>query len=207
MTRTHVILIAIAFLAFSRPAQARVQRVEISSRADVLEGREFGEGGAYEKVVGKVQFAVKPEAAPNKFIVDLEKAPRNAAGEVEFSADFYVLRPKDAARASGAVLLEVPNRGGKGILGIMQGRKGSRDPTTEEEFGDGFLFRRGAVVAWLGWQWDVREEANMLRLYAPTAVPGDGNPKSRAPTSKEASSSNPQRPITGLVRADFSVTE
>ena len=207
MTRSYVVLIAIALLAYPRPAQAGVRRVEISSRADVLEGREFDEGGAYEKVVGKVHFAVKPDDAPNKLIADIEKAPRNAAGEVEFSADFYVLRPKDAARARGAVLLEVPNRGGKGILAIMQGGKGSRDPTTEEEFGDGFLFRRGAVVAWLGWQWDVREEANMLRLYAPTAVPDDGNPEPRAPTSKEASISKPQRPITGLVRADFSVTE
>ena len=102
-------------------------------------------------------------------IVDLDKAPRDEDGEVAFAADFYLLRPKEAARASGSVLLEIPNRGGKGSLGIMQGGKGSRDPTTEEEFGDGFLMRRGVTVAWLGWQWDVRDEPNMLRLYSPRA--------------------------------------
>ncbi|MGZ5477454.1 MAG: alpha/beta hydrolase domain-containing protein, partial [Thermoanaerobaculia bacterium] len=111
-------VIALVLVAASN-ANARVERVEILSRADVLEGKAFGEAGAYEKLSGKVHFAVKPEAAANKLIVDLDKAPRNEAGEVEFSADFYVLRPKEAARSSGSVLLEIPNRGGKGILAIM----------------------------------------------------------------------------------------
>jgi Alpha/beta hydrolase domain len=173
---------------------ARVERIEVISRADVLEGKTFGEAGAYEKLSGKVHFAVKPEAAPNKLIVDLDKAPRNAAGEVEFAADFYILKPKEAARSSGSVLLEIPNRGGKAMLAIMQGAKGSRDPATEEEFGDGFLMRRGLTVAWLGWQWDVREEPGLMRLYAPVAR------EEEAPTEKE-------KLITGLVRADFMVNE
>lgn len=175
-------------------ADARVERVEIISRTDVLEGNAFGEAGAYEKLSGKVHFAVKPETAPNKLIVDLDKAPRNAAGEVEFAADFYILRPKEAVRANGSVLLEIPNRGGKGLLAIMQGGKGSRDPATEEEFGDGFLMRRGTTVAWLGWQWDVREEAGLMRLYAPVA-------------REEEAKSEKEKLITGLVRADFMVNE
>jgi hypothetical protein len=100
-------------------------------------------------------------------------------------SDFYILKPKEAAHASGSVLLEIPNRGGKGILAIMQGGKGSRDPQSEEEFGDGFLMRRGVTVAWLGWQWDVREETNMMRLESPRAHEAEG------------------KAITGLVRADF----
>jgi len=213
---------------------ARVDRIEILSRIDVLEGKVFGEAGAYEKLSGKVHFAVKPEAAPNKFIVDLEKAPRNEADEVEFAADFYVLRPKEPARSSGSVLLEIPNRGGKGILAIMQGGKGSRDPTTEEEFGDGFLMRRGVTVAWLGWQWDVREDTSMLRLYSPVAWERDGigssqeakktsnvqhstsnievrgaNPTSDAEVNRALSAglTDDGQPITGLVRADFMVNE
>lgn len=178
-------LVLLLFLALSAPCQARVVRAEILSRADLLDGKAFGDAGAYEKIVGKAYFAVKPESVPNKLIVDLEKAPRNADGEVEFASDFYILKPKDAARGSGFVLLEIPNRGGKGILSIMQGGKGSRDPATEEEFGDGFLMRRGVTVAWLGWQWDVRQDANMMRLYAPVAREPDG------------------KVITGLVRADF----
>src|SRR5947209_8050258 len=79
---------------FTKPVEARVERVEILARSDVLNGKEFGEAGAYEKLVGKVHFAVNPEAAPNRLIVDLEKAPRSAAGEVEFVSDFYLLKPK-----------------------------------------------------------------------------------------------------------------
>ncbi|MEY2497831.1 MAG: hypothetical protein QOD12_1387 [Verrucomicrobiota bacterium] len=169
-------------------SQARVVRVEVLSKADVLNGKMFGDTGAYEKIIGKIHFAVKPADPPNKLIVDLDKAPRNAAGEVEFASDFYILRPKEAAHASGSLLLELPNRGGKAILAIMNGGKSSRDPNTEEEFGDGFLMKRGVTVAWLGWQWDVREEAGLMRLYAPAAT-DDG------------------KPITGLVRADFMVNE
>ena len=181
------LVVAIA-LATAQLAPARVERVEILSRSDVLDGRVFGEAGPYEKLTGKIHFAVKPDDPPNKLIVDLDKAPRNAAGEVEFASDFYVLRPKEPARASESVLLEIPNRGGKGILALMHGGKSSRDPKTDEEFGDGFLMKRGVTVAWLGWQWDVREEAGLMRLNAPIARDGE-------------------KPITGLVRADFVVNE
>jgi hypothetical protein len=167
-------------------AEARVVRVEIRVRADVLNGQPFGLAGPYEKIVARVHYAVKPGHARNRGIVDLDKAPRNAAGEVEFSADFYVLQPKDAARGNGALLLEIPNRGGKGILSIVNGGAGSLDPTTAAHFGDGFLMRNGFTVAWVGWQADVRDGAERLRLYAPVARGKDG-------------------PIRGLVRADFNV--
>src|SRR5215212_4848816 len=100
MKASFTLLVLAAFASF---AEARVDRVEILSRSDMLDGKAFGDAGAYEKLVGKVHFAVKPEDAPNKLIVDLEKAPRNADGEVEFASDFYLLRTKDAARASGSV--------------------------------------------------------------------------------------------------------
>ncbi len=169
------------------PAAARVERVEILSRSDVLAGKAFGEAGAYEKLIGKVHFVVKPKTAPNENIVDLENAPRNARGEVEFAADVYILKAKDTARASDSALIEIPNRGGKGMLRVIQDAKGSRDPVAAEEFGDGFLLRRGTTLVWLGWQWDVRAEPGLMRLYAPVAKGAD------------------DKPITGLVRSDFFV--
>ena len=184
MKKSALLLLA-AILASS--AEARVERVEIFSRAPVLEAKPFGEAGSHEKVIGKVHFAVQPEIAPNKIIVDLEKAPRNQKGEVEFAADVYILKPKEAKRASGTALMEIPNRGGKGMLRVIQDAKGSLDPTTAEEFGDGFLMRRGTTLIWLGWQWDVRNEPGLMRLEAPIA---------KAPEGK---------PITGLVRSDFVV--
>ena len=157
MNRLHsTSFFAWVLFASALTCSARVERIEVMSRTDVLEARPFGEAGAYEKIIGKVHFAVNPEDAHNRLIVDLDKAPRNAKGEVEFAADVFILRPKDAARPSGTVLIEIPNRGGKGMLRVIQNGKTSLDPTAAEEFGDGFLMRRGAVVAWLGWQWDVR---------------------------------------------------
>ncbi|MGI8433055.1 MAG: alpha/beta hydrolase domain-containing protein, partial [Chthoniobacterales bacterium] len=156
-------------LLIACPAQARVERVEILSRADVLEGKAFGNAGAYEKRIGKVHFAVKPEVAPNKLIVDVDLAPRNERGEVEFSSDVYILKPKDPKHSSGSALIEIPNRGGKGMLRVIQNAKSSLDPTTSEEFGDGFLMARGTTLICIGWQWDVCHEPGLLRLDAPVA--------------------------------------
>ena len=105
-------------------AQARVVRVEITSRTDIQEGKPFGNAGVYEKIIGRVYFAVDPANLHNRQIVDLDKAPRNIHGEVEFSADLYLLKPKDMAKGNQAVLFEVSNRGGRGILSLVNGRDG-----------------------------------------------------------------------------------
>jgi len=165
-------------------AQAAVTRIEIISRADLLSGKEFGLAGAYEKVVAKVYFAADPNNPYNKVIVDLDKAPRNSQGLVEFSADLYILRPKDLNRGNGAALFEIPNRGGKAMVRFFNHARGSTDPTTEAEMGDGFLMRRGFTLVWLGWQFDTPDGERMLRLYAPEATDNG-------------------KPITGWVRSDL----
>ncbi|HMC31358.1 MAG TPA: hypothetical protein VKL99_11035, partial [Candidatus Angelobacter sp.] len=105
-------------------AEARVVRVEIESRGEVENGKAFGAAGAYEKIAGRVFFAVDPANLHNRQIVDLDKAPRNAKGEVEFSADLYLLKPKNMAKGNKAVLFEVSNQGGRGILSLVNGREG-----------------------------------------------------------------------------------
>lgn len=163
-------------------AAAHVTRVEILSRTDIQDGRTFGSAGVYEKIVGRVYFAVDPANIHNRQIVDVDKAPRNANGEVEFSADLYLLRPKDTSKGNGAVLFEVSNRGGKGILRIVNGVSSS---DAKAEFGDGFLMRQGYTIAWVGWEFDVAEGSDRLRLFAPVAHEPGG------------------KTIRGLVRSDF----
>ena len=182
-----VLLLFLSFIG-APVAEARVDRVEISSRSDVLAGKSFGLAGPYEKIVGKVHFKVQPQSPRNNVIVDLDKAERNAAGEVEFSADLYILKPKDINRGSGSLLMEIPNRGGKGIIRLINRASGSSDPTSEAELGDGFLMRRGLTLVWVGWQFDVRNDAGLMRLYAPIARDGT-------------------KAITGLIRSDFMVPE
>ncbi len=146
-------------LLVATPLFARVVRLDVTSRRDAPYG--------YEQIDGRVYFAVDPANPHNRAVVDLELAPKNAAGEVEFSADVSILRPRHGG--NGTLFLEIPNRGGKSGLGFPDR--------------DDFLLLRGYTVAHLGWQFDVRDEAGRLRLYAPVA-----------------------RGVRGRVRSDFIVT-
>src|SRR5437762_1145396 len=95
LRRVIVGMIIVALVVAFAPAsmRAEVTRVEITSKQDVLGGKSFGTVGAYEKLLGKVYFAIDPNNPHNKIIVDLDKAPRNAQGKVEFSADIFIVRP------------------------------------------------------------------------------------------------------------------
>jgi hypothetical protein len=159
---------------------ARVTRVQVDSRQDVLNGRTFGAAGSYERIAGRVYFAVRVDNPHNTRIVDLAGALNVHGGEVEFSADFVALRPKDARRGNGSLLLEIPNRGQPRILSLVDGG----DQNLVNDPGDGWLLSKGFTVVSLGWQWDaVGDDA--LRLYAPVAREAGG-----------------QR-ITGLLRGDL----
>src|SRR5262245_62107815 len=81
-------------------AEAHVIRLRIERREVVLNGAPFGAAGPYEKLVGKVDFGLDPDDPANDAIVDLKLAPRNARGEVESSADFYLLKPVDPRRGN-----------------------------------------------------------------------------------------------------------
>ncbi len=169
-------------------ASAALTRVYVMERSDVLGGKPLGPAGAYERIIAKAQFELDPKLPANRAIRDLELAPRNERGMVEFTADLYVLKPMDPAKGNGTLLFEVSNRGGKGMLGRFQYAAGSNDPRTEAQFGDLSLMKQGYTLAWLGWQWDVPQrgeaDAKLLRLDAPVArMAGET--------------------ITGLVRSEF----
>jgi hypothetical protein len=167
-----VVLIAMAVALAPRAARAEVTRVEITTKQDVLNGKAFGAAGGYEKLVGKVYFAVDPNNPHNKIVADLDKAPRNAQGKVEFSADLFILRPKDASKGNGVALVDVVNRGRKGVLGVFNRAKGSLDPATDADFGDGLLMREGYTIVAVGWEFDVRKdkEKDLIALTVPIAT-------------------------------------
>ncbi len=146
------------------PLHARVLRVEVASRTDVLNGKQFGDAGVYERITGRVYFSLPVANPRNQRIVDLSNAVNLKSGEVEFSSDFVAIRPKDAHKANGSMVLEVPNRGRARITGLVDG--GDWDLATDA--GDAWLLRNGFTLVSLGWQWDAAG-ADALRLYAPVA--------------------------------------
>jgi hypothetical protein len=162
-------------LALGCASFAAVTSVELVERTDALDGASYGDAGPYEHIVAKVHFAVDPKLAANRIVADIDLAPRNEQGLVEFSADLDVLKPRDSAKGNGTALFEISNRGGKGLLNAFQ-------------LGDNFLLEQGFTLVWVGWEFDVpASDASgraLLRLYAPVAT-------------------NNGQPILGLVRSEW----
>jgi hypothetical protein len=158
------IVLALGVLLIAPQLEARVTRVEITTRADVLGGRGFGDAGPYERITGRVYFSLAVANPHNQRIVDLANAVTLKNGEVEFLADFVAVRPKDPHKGSGSMVLEVPNRGRPRILSLVDGG----DQDLAKDAGDAWLLRRGFTVVSLGWQWDAAGP-DALRLYAPIA--------------------------------------
>jgi hypothetical protein len=147
-------------------------RFEIASRVPYAGGRQFGAVGAYEQLDGRAHFAVDPDHPANALICDLKLAPRSAAGLVEFTADFSVVLPVDAARGNGRCIVELPNRGRRRVVALMNCAPPDAPVGPQAHPGDGFLFARGYTVASIGWQWDVYPSPELLGLAAPSAVDG-----------------------------------
>jgi len=170
LARACSILLAGLALCGGGPARAELTRIQVGSRTDVLAGKPFGTVGAYEKIIGKAFFAVDPLHPANAAIVDLDKAPRDAQGRVNFSADLYALIPKDAARGNGVALIDVLNRGNKVLLTSLNLGPLTNDPIAEADFGDGFLLRHGYALVWVGWQFDIPSRDSLMGLDAPQVL-------------------------------------
>src|SRR5262252_1215987 len=145
--------------------------IDIKAIEPLADGAAFGDVGPYERVIGVAKGEVDPKARGNHRIALIDKAPINARGKVEYTADFYVMRPRDPAKGNGRILYEVNNRGRKMLFGnIADGPQGINDPQKPADLGNGFPLRRGWTIVWSGWDPDA-PRANMgLGLTAPVAT-------------------------------------
>src|ERR1700727_3009933 len=163
---------AALFLTSFTLASAAVTRVEIASRADLPNSN-------YERITGKVYFAVDPNAKANQIVTDIALAPRNDKGLVEFSSDLEVLRPK--AKGNGTALVEISNRGGKGMVNMF-------DLGGRNEVGDSLVFDQGFTLVWIGWEWDIPNREGLLKLYAPVIKGITGVVRSEIVVDKKSTS-------------------
>ncbi|MFT4582081.1 MAG: hypothetical protein ACI915_003916 [Gammaproteobacteria bacterium] len=129
-------------------------KLEIRSVESAFDELSFGEFGPYEKVVGRAHGEVDPSHRLNLDVINLDKAPRNAAGLVEYSVDFCVLKPVDMSKANRRLLYDAPNRGDKlALVDLNESVKGvgSNELSSAEDAGNGFLMRQGYVIVFSAW--------------------------------------------------------
>ena len=144
----------LVILAIAMPAGAEVIHVRITSRqpfADEVPDKV----GRYERIRGRVVYALDPGHEANQGIVDLRFAAQNGEGRVEFYGDFEIIAPLDRSLAQPTVLYDVNNRGR---------RRWGMQP---------FFLRHGYVTVWSGWIAQVPPDPSLLRLEAPVALDED----------------------------------
>jgi hypothetical protein len=130
-------VLGVALFAAPAPAGAKVTRIVIDtakSESPAYGGKTFGKVGQYEKIVGRAYGELDPKDPHNAIIQDIQLAPRNARGMVEYVATFTLLKPVDMAKASDVLIYQVVNRGRK------------TDPGGSD---------RGYVYLFSGWQGDI----------------------------------------------------
>ena len=164
--------LACALMLANASAHAEVVRFELTGPPrPALEGRSFGTVGAYVELRARATIALDPADPRNAVIVDLDRAPRNAQGRVEAIADVVILRPADLARGNGALLVEPPNRGRRIISQLLNDSPAAGVSRLEQagDAGNGWTFRQGYTLAWIGWQGDWTPGTGM-RVEVPRAI-------------------------------------
>ncbi|RUR65711.1 hypothetical protein EJP67_01420 [Variovorax guangxiensis] len=142
--------------ATTPPAAATAPKYKLAITATEDVAGTFGSVGAYEKITGTFTGEVDPKDARNAIIQDLQLAPLNANGKVEYTSDFVLFKPKDMSKASGVLRYDAPNRGN--IVNL-----------------DPYFASRGYVFLTAAWQGDVPAAAGKLTLKVPVAKNADGS--------------------------------
>jgi Alpha/beta hydrolase domain len=169
-------LSAVFTAALVAPAKARITEIRIDAVEPFAEGQPFGEAGSYERVTGTAKGELDPQSPQNQTIVDIDKAPRNARGLVEYETDFFMLRPLDPNRGNGVIFYEVNNRGRKALLArVDEAPPDNNDPRTILDAGLGFSLGRGYTIVWSGWDPDAPTANGGLTAHFPVAT-DDGKP-------------------------------
>ncbi len=139
-------LLTMTLAGWAVPGQAWITKL-------VVEHHESLGADGYERLTGHLYGELDPRNPLNAIITDIEFAPRNARGMVEYSATFSIVKPADMAKSSGVLLYFVPNRGRVTLTG------------------NGFVAdarKAGHVLVASGWQADLAPANNLETLDVPS---------------------------------------
>ena len=214
--RTVLIACAAGLLLGLAPhAQARVTRIVFGAPTYPYGTALFGSVGQYEQLDGVAYGEIDPADPLNAVIQDIELAPRNAHGMVEYSTVVSILKPVDMSRSNRAMLMEIVNRGNKLDPGFYNVGATAANPQ-----GDGFLENQGFTLVWAGWQADLTPLAPRVTMSAPIAHHRNGAvitgpvrsefilsvPASTQPILADSSSNTPGYPTANLDNAHDTLT-
>ena len=146
MNRRSSLIAAALLVAAPALLSARITKITITSRGTAFNGQTFGAVGQFEKIKGIASGEIDPADRRNALITDIQLAPKNARGRIEYRTNFTIMKPVDMTKSSGVLLYNIVNRGNHG--GPAEFHVGG-DP------GDGFLYKLGEAVLWSGWQGDI----------------------------------------------------
>jgi len=179
--RVHLWMAAgLALGLLAATAEARITRIEITERVALAGGMSFGESGPYEKLRGKMYGEVNPSDPLNAVIVNLEKAPRNARGMVEYVTNFLMLKPVDMRKGNRKIFYGINNRGNTSSgTQRFNDAPTTNNPTTAQDVGNGFHLRQGYTLVDAGWEGDVLP--GNFRLTAEYPIATDGGAPIMAP--------------------------
>ena len=147
--------------------------IQIDAIEPFADGQAFSEAGSYLRIRGIARGEIDPASPQNRVIADLDKAPRNAHGMVEYAADFFILRPADLRTADSVLVYDVTNRGRKMILNLLDDASGDADtnnPKTAQDVGLGFTLGRGYSLVWSGWDFGAPRANNGMTARLPPAL-------------------------------------
>jgi hypothetical protein len=171
----------VVILATAVSAEAHIRKIQITAKESPTFGGYSWPGvGQYEKIVGKAFGELDPKDPRNAIIVDLQLAPKNARGKVEYSFDFYILKPIDLSKGNHKMLYEPPNRGRKTIAALNRG-VGGNDPGSVKDalqLANSFLMPQGYSISFSGWDASAgtsTADFNMT-ITLPVARNRDGSP-------------------------------
>jgi hypothetical protein len=181
------ILLAVSCTAALAPqAEARITLIEIQkTESPTFEAASFDNSGTYEKLSGRAYGELDPRDPLNRSIVYIDKAPRNAAGMVEYSIDVSIIKPVDMSRGNRTIFYDVTNRGGRRAFDAFHvGASAGNDPSSAKDTGDGFLMKAGYTLVTSGWQGDIIAGGGRVAGQFPVPVEPDGKPVSKLITAE-----------------------
>jgi hypothetical protein len=140
------------------------------SQSPTFGGLSFGSVGQYEKLRGTAYGELDPSDPRNAVITDIELAPVNDRGMVEYSMDIFILKPINLSSGNHRLLFDFNNRG-QMRLGRLNDAPVTNDPTTAAEAGTGFIMNLGYTVVSNGWDFGA-SGFDSMKITVPVATNG-----------------------------------